>query len=266
MLKNTLTILFFLIMAFFLPEDAKAATATGTIVSAIKDVGASTNWQTIAWSASTTASSTITIKARTATTSNMSSATAWDTCDNVTSDTDISANNCITDSNRYIQYQASLNAVYGTSSAWISPQLNSIVLNYARYAATGTLVSSFFDTGSAVNAWRKITWTESAPQGTKISFQLRTAPDIADSPGAWSSWFGPYDAEGYYKNPNGQNGISIIHNDGASDQWLQYRVLLQSNGANNPALSDLTLEYGDKRYSEIIIKDGTIFNDDAILR
>jgi hypothetical protein len=196
----------------------------------------------------------------------MSGASAWSACAALSSGQDISADPCVTDGDRYVQYRLELAAVYGTSTGWFSPELFDITLNYARWAATGTLVSSPYDSGSAQNAWRSLNWTESAPAGADILLELRTAPDSAGAPGAWSAWSGAYEAGGYYRDPLGRSGIFLAHTDGASDQWLQYRATLVSDGAAAPALSDITLDYGGKTYSQTIIKDGTIFNDEVILR
>ena len=237
----------------------------GTIVSQTIDIP-NLYFNALSWSASTTATSSISLKARTSATSDMSGASVWASCDTLTSGNDISGNNCVTDGERYLQYQAELSAVYGTSSGWFTPELKEIIINYARWAASGTLVSSPYDTGSVANALSKIYWTESAPAGTDVLFQIRTAPDVAGSPGAWSAWFGLYESGGYYRNPGGQGGIYLGQTNGTSDQWLQYRARLESDGCFTPAMSDVTIEYGDKQYSQTLINDNVIIKDSVIFR
>jgi hypothetical protein len=171
----------------------------------------------------------------------------------------------VADGARYIQYRAELRRVYGASSVGslddALPELWDVNLDYARIAATGTLVSSPFDSGTDANAFRKLSWTENVPAGGDAVFQLRTAPDAAGMPGSWSGWFGPYDNAGWYGHPDGAGGIFIGANDGVLDRWVQYRVELSSAGDGTPILADLTLEYGDKAYSVEIIKDNVIFRE-----
>jgi len=237
----------------------------GTVVSKVIDIP-NLYFNALSWSASTTATSSVSLKARTSATSDMSGATDWADCDALISGNDISANNCVTDTERYLQYQAELSAVYGTSSGWFTPELKEIIINYSHWAASGTLVSSPYDTGSVANALSKIFWTESAPVGTDVFFQIRTAPDVVGSPGAWSAWYGLYENNGYYRNLDGQGGIYLGQTDGVNDQWMQYRVRLESDGRFTPTMSDITIEYGDKQYSQTIINDNVIINDSMIFR
>lgn len=237
----------------------------GTYVSEAKELP-NLYFNAISWNAVETATSSVTLKVRTDSASDMSGATAWSACADAASGTDISANACVADGERYVQYRADLRATYGTSTDYYTPELLDVTLGYARYAASGTLSSSYYDTGSAVNAWRLLSWTETLPAGTDILLQLRTAPDSAGSPGTWSAWYGAYEAGGYYRDSTGASGVYLDYTDGANDQWLQYRAILESDGAAAPILSDISLDYGDKTYSDVIIKDGTIINDEVILR
>jgi len=238
----------------------------GTFISRAKELPINLYFNAINWTATTTATSTITMKARTDIKSDMSGATDWASCGTVSNGADISANNCVTDGERYIQYRAELAAVYGTSTGYFTPELGEVSIGYDRYAATGTLVSSPYNSANGANALSKIFWTETAPAGTDIKFQIRTAADNAGSPGSWSQWCGAHEAGDYYYNPGGQGGIYLGHTDGANDQWFQYRAWLESDGADTPVLSDVTIEYGAKQYSTIIIKDGAIFKDGTIFR
>jgi len=237
----------------------------GSLVSRVIDIP-NLYFNAFSWTAVTTATSSVSFKARSDTASDMSGATAWASCGVLTSGNDISAETCVTDGRRYLQYRAELTAVYGTSSDWITPELKEVIIGYARWAATGTLVSSPYDSGSAANALSKIYWTESAPDGTDVLFQVRTAPDAVGSPGSWSAWFGLYETDGYYRNPGGQSGLYLSQTDGVSDQWVQYRAYFESDGRSTPTLSDITIDYGSKQYSTTIINDNVIFKDGAIFR
>ncbi|MEA3398229.1 MAG: IPT/TIG domain-containing protein [Patescibacteria group bacterium] len=237
----------------------------GVYISQAKDVP-NLYFNVLSWTAATSATSSVSFKIRTDAKSDMSGATAWASCDAAVNGADISGNNCVSDGQRYAQYRVALSAVYGTSTGWLTPELGEATLGYARYAASGTLVSSPYDTGSAANALSLISWSESAPAGTDVLFQIRAAPDSSGVPGTWSDWFGLYAADGYYRNPGGQGGIYLGQTDGAGDQWLQYRARLESAGDMVPVLSDITINYGSKQYSETIINDNVILKDSVIFR
>jgi hypothetical protein len=240
--------------------------ARGTFDSEIKDLFPHVYYNFISWTDVTSASSSVWVRVRTDSVSNMSGAEDWADCDPVTNGSYISANSCVTEGDRYVQYQLELGAAYGTSSVvYFTPELTSISLVSTQYVASGTLVSSPYNTGSAENALRILTWTDTKPTNTDVVFQIRTAPDAAGSPGTWSTWFGPF-ATDYYRDFRGKNGINIQHNDGVNDQWLQYRAILSSDGQHTPILFDTNLEYGDKLFSAQIIKDNMIFQDGMIFR
>lgn len=220
----------------------------------------------LSWSGADSATSSLIVKARTDNASDMSGAPAWDTCPELINGQDISDTACVTDQDSYFQYRAEITGIYGTSTAYIPCELQDVSLDYIRYAASGTIVSSPFDTGSASNTLRKVMWSENAPAGTDIRLQVRTAPDAGGSPGNWSAWTGVYDKGGYYYDHLGSTGIYIGHADESGDQWLQYRAFLTSNGYDTPVLSDVTLEYGDKISSEVIFRDNTIIKEKMIFR
>ncbi|MDP3043117.1 MAG: hypothetical protein Q8N21_01810 [bacterium] len=251
--------------AYVVWNDFYVKNYIGTYISPAEELP-NLYFNTLSWTATTSATSTISIKIRTAADSGMGGASAWADCAEAVSGEDISASPCVTDGNRYVQYRAELTAVYGTTTGYISPELGDITLGYARYAASGELISSPYDTGSAANAVRKIYWSETVPAGADVKFQLRTAPDADGSPGTWTGWLGVMGADSYYYNADGLNAINLSHNDGASDRWLQYRAVLTSDGALAPILSDITVEYGDKYYSTTIINDNAIFKDGTIFR
>ncbi len=79
---------------------------SATLESNILDSGVAMDWGLLSYTNSGTG--TVAVKVRTDNASNMSGATAWGTCTAITSGTDISANNCVDDGDRYIQYQVTL--------------------------------------------------------------------------------------------------------------------------------------------------------------
>src|SRR3989344_587746 len=219
-----------------------AYVSSGTFTSNIIDTVSSTVFGTMTWTTSTLANTTLTMKVRTGQKADMSDATAWASC-NVVNNTgdDISSNNCVTDGERYIQYQTAL----ATSDTSVTPELQDVTINYTRYTNTEqTLTSSPFDTSDVANILSSIAWTENLPTGTDIKFQIRTAPDSSGSPGTWTSWLGPTNGSDYYTNSAGGETINSSHTDGTDDQWIQYKVYISSSdGGQTPTLSDVTVTY-----------------------
>ncbi len=83
---------------------------SGTITSSIFDteLTSATAWGNLTYTATTPTNTSVSVKARTSNSSSMSGATAFSSCDAITSGSDISNNNCVTDGHRYIQYQIDL--------------------------------------------------------------------------------------------------------------------------------------------------------------
>lgn len=211
--------------------------ASGTIVSRIIDTSSTTAYGTLSWSATTPANTTVTMKVRTSMRSDMSGATDWATCDAVTSGDDISANNCVTDGYRYIQYQATL----ATTDTSATPTLSDVTINYSQYYLTEqTITSSPFDSENSANVISRIAWTETLPAGTDIKYQIRTSADND----TWTSWLGPTNGSDYYTASNGSETINSTHTNGLSDRYFQYKIFVSTtNGSNTPTLSDVTVTY-----------------------
>lgn len=80
----------------------------GSMTSSIFDTGQGSNWGTLTYSATVPTNTSVALKVRTSNDPSMSGASAFTLCNAVSSGVDISNNNCVTDSHRYIQYQVSL--------------------------------------------------------------------------------------------------------------------------------------------------------------
>jgi len=80
----------------------------GTLTSSIFDSGQGSNWGTLTYSATTPTNTTVSVKVRTSNDSGMSGATAFSSCTAISSGVDMSANSCVTDSHRYVQYHVTL--------------------------------------------------------------------------------------------------------------------------------------------------------------
>src|SRR3989344_517586 len=125
---------------------------------------------------------------------------------------------------------------------------------------SATLTSNSFNTGDAAVDLSQISWDETVVGGSATStvrIQLRTAPNSAGVPGTWTDWMGPTGTSTIYFETaqsayctkvsttvtcSVPNNISI--GDGASDQWIQYKVFLVSTDLSvNPTLSNVSFEY-----------------------
>ncbi|HRO65643.1 MAG TPA: DUF2341 domain-containing protein, partial [Candidatus Dojkabacteria bacterium] len=91
--------------ANFNNEESKYQ-SEGILDSNILDTGVSMDWGLLNYISSGTGN--VTVKVRTDNSNDMGGATAWGICNAITSGTDISANNCVDDGDRYIQYQVTL--------------------------------------------------------------------------------------------------------------------------------------------------------------
>jgi len=118
-----------------------------------------------------------------------------------------------------------------------------------------TLTSSSYNTEDVGAVVNQISWNETLSTGANLKFQVRTAPNASDAPGAYSSWMGPDGTDTTYFDDTsaGCSKVSttvtcsipntIAVGDGTNDQWLQYKAWFESDGAINPILTDISLKY-----------------------
>ncbi|QQR83574.1 DUF2341 domain-containing protein [Candidatus Peregrinibacteria bacterium] len=125
-------------------ETFSGPSTTGTLTSAIFDVGnTSSTWGTMTFNASN--ANGVTVYVRTDSDPAMATAPAFGTCAAITHGTDISANNCVTDGERYMQYQIVLDQVAGFAPVMqdITIQaLSATSTNVAEEAGTVNLTAS----------------------------------------------------------------------------------------------------------------------------
>lgn len=99
---------------------------SGYVRSAVFDPGFGGDWSTMSFSS--TNSSGVSVKVRTADNSGMSGATAFSGCTAISSGSDITSNGCVTDGDQYIQYEVTLTPVSNET-----PVFSSFALNYSAY-------------------------------------------------------------------------------------------------------------------------------------
>jgi outer membrane protein assembly factor BamB len=111
--------------------------------------------------------------------------------------------------------------------------LGSVALLRSGYAPTGDYESRVFDAQSFAT-WGRLSWKAERPQGTEISFRVRTG-NTEDPDATWSDWSGDLtDAA----------GAAI---DRPSARFLQWRATLRTtNPARTPELREVTAVYMQK--------------------
>jgi hypothetical protein len=185
------------------------------------------------------------MKVRSGSQPDLSDALDFTTCAAIISGSDISSNNCVSDGDRYLQYQASLSA----SDNSHTPYLNEATINWSSFYPSGMLTSNPYDSSSDANLLSAITWDESLPSAsTTNKFQIRTSPDNI----TWTNWCGPDDgddsaltcsADTYFTDNTGES-IDEMFTDGSGDRWFQYRVVLQTTNTLELAnLYEVNLSY-----------------------
>lgn len=136
--------------------------STGTLTSNVFDAEFAADWGTLTYLSSGTG--TVTVKVRTDSNSDMSGATAWASCSGVSSGSDLSDTDCVTDTDQYMQYQVIL-----APSAANTPVFESISIAFTAsdQVAPDTNATSVNITGlTNTDTWTKnevtITWTAGA--------------------------------------------------------------------------------------------------------
>ncbi len=132
------------------------STSNGTLTSSIFDTGQASDWGTLTFSAVTPSNTSVSVKVRTSSDANMTGATVFSSCNIITSNTDISSNNCVTDSQRYVQYQVTLANTDNLSTPTFTSFSLSFTLSTIPSAPSGFSVTSFNTTSIT---W---SWTDNA--------------------------------------------------------------------------------------------------------
>ncbi len=118
--------------------------------------------------------------------------------------------------------------------------------NGINYVASANYTSPVLDLRSATNlSFVSISWKESRPENTTITFFVRSSPD--------NSTFTNFTGSGTtnYTNPN---GTTI---NATSDRFIQYKAMLETNNSNNtPTIEYTTIQY---QISDFYGREDTIY-------
>ena len=221
---------------------------SGDFISPLIDAGTNVVFDVLNFSASTTASTTVKFQLRSS-----DSTTTISLKDFVGPDGSTSTYYTISGTqiwsghsgDRYIQYKAYLE----TTDTSQTPYLHEVSISYYYFLSSGTLISSPYNTQDSANILAKIQWSATLPTGTQIKFQIRTSPDGQN----WTNWCGPDDGDGstttcatdaYFTDPSGGETIDDMFKDGVDDQWIQYKVILETEDPGlTPILEEVSITY-----------------------
>ena len=249
----------------------------GTYTSVIYDTSSNQEFSTVSWVETLPASTSLSVKIRTSDDSGMSGASAWGSCSAVTSGSDISSNSCVTDGERYIQYQIELS----TADTSVTPSLDSLTLNYLQYHSstvqilTSSVYDSTFDT-NIINSVQLDTVGGTIPSGTTLRMQIRSGAND-DPTSGWTSWCGAvscdidgiydYDSDYVFDFNNSNIGTfeefttNTIFSIGDDDRYFQYRVILGSDGSATPTVTSVITKLDDTSPTNVgvfsVIADST---------
>ena len=214
--------------------DTASRTYERTFTSSIKDIGTAQEYMDVDWSADVLPNTSLLVKVRTDSASDMSGATAWASCDLVSNNTDISSNDCVTDGEQYFEYQIT----FGTNDLSKFPTLYDINI---QALLPGSLISSPYNSTDTANTMGGVSWTEdeSSPTGSETKVYLRTASSTEDL--LLASWTEIASSTAGESPPSGcikvgqdftcdSTVIPAGMKDATDDRYFQYKVELSTSG------------------------------------
>ena len=244
--------------------DAGNIVNTSIFTSQVEDFGSPVYFDQFSWTASTTAGVTdVAMEVRAGSTSNPISDTDpnWSAWTGVTNGDNVSSS---VDGHRYFQYRATMTSQDINQIASFSD----VIINWSRYY-TGPvfLTSSFYDASDNSNALGGVGWIQntSLPVGSSVTFYLRSASSTTAL--ASAAWTEIASSTSTYLTPGCINNSGTVScdgsvvpasmKDGISDEFLQYKIGLSSNGLYTPIISGVNVKYVVNAPPEISIQ-GTV--------
>ncbi|MBI4746268.1 MAG: VCBS repeat-containing protein [Deltaproteobacteria bacterium] len=112
------------------------------------------------------------------------------------------------------------------------------------YKSSGSIISAPYNKGT--NAINNIYWKGSAPSGTSVKFQIRSAATEAGL--ASAVWYGPTGTGDYYTVSG--SAVNTIHN---SHAWIQYKAIMETANINyTHVLEEVTIIYGSPQAAPFV--------------
>lgn len=204
------------------------------------------DWGTVSWAA-LTRGQTISLKARSASTSDDLASVDWASCPNLTNTQALSDYACVHPHDKYIQFQATMH----TNDETISPLLNDIRFDFDYYPSNQTLTSVVYDSTDAGNVLGALSWTENEnDQFIYANLSLRSATSSADI--ASAGWLTVNLGSACTKTAVSgtvscdfsqlKADLPTLY-DGIDDQFFQYKVNLLSPGDVAPTINSINVNY-----------------------
>lgn len=109
------------------------------------------------------------------------------------------------------------------------------------YAKYGEYLSEVKDMGTPVKYYHSIVWDE-AKNGGELKIQLRSG---SSSNLSNEEWYGPDGTRGTFFTLSGTNEGYVLPKVIQGKQFIQYRLLIESDQLQSPALNSITIRYGD---------------------
>jgi CSLREA domain-containing protein len=151
---------------------------SGTLTSSIFDIGSSANMGILTYAATTPTNTSVSVKVRTSDDSTMTGAPAFSSCTAISSGSDISANSCVSDSHRYVQYEVTLS----NTDNGVTPTFTSFSLDFSTNAPTTLTGTTASDTS--------ITWSWTDNADNESGFYIQDSGDTTKCTAIPSSGIG----------------------------------------------------------------------------
>ena len=216
------------------------------LVSNIFDTGTPSDWANLTYD--TTETGTVTVKVRSSNSEDMSGATGWESCDTVTSGTDLSDINSVTDEQRYVQYRVDVDM----SGSTVVPLFNEIGIQFAASDQTPpvTNASSIYMGNSVsddqwINFKPTMIWTEGAddPEGNGLEGYCIALDEVDISAGSQSL------------DPAVTGGVLDGLDDGIMNDACPY--IVSGSSVDFDSIGSLDLQANKKYYFSIKAVDYT---------
>ncbi|HRN86408.1 MAG TPA: right-handed parallel beta-helix repeat-containing protein [Candidatus Dojkabacteria bacterium] len=108
------------------------------------------------------------------------------------------------------------------------------------YAKYGEYLSEVKDMGTPIKYYHSIVWDE-AKNGGEIKIQIRSG---SSSNLSNEEWYGPDGTRGTFFTLSGTNEGYVLPKVIQGKQFIQYRLLIESDQLQSPALNSITIRYG----------------------
>jgi hypothetical protein len=147
----------------FTAQQASTYQRNGSLTSSIFDSGSSAgaDWGTLAYTSSAPSGTSVAVRVRTGNQSNLSDASSFSSCPAISSGTSLAGTSCVTQGDRYAQYQVALTGA-GTST----PSVTQVSVSYTVIPSTTSGGSSQQTTTTSAPATTTATPATSVPRPT----------------------------------------------------------------------------------------------------